>query len=120
MDEIGAALALATVCIPIFLSSQKVSTDEFVAASLQAGIITEHDQGGARAFANAILNNRNALEQNRDQKKLATALLPALTQFQTVVDLRPSFSDEEEIEFMVPVSSRTLQLTRGISVFGCS
>ena len=71
---------------------------------IKAGFIDTNEQKSARQFIDALIQSRVPLVEMTEKSRVATRLLPSLTSFSTVVDVRPAFNeDDSAIRFSVPV-----------------
>jgi hypothetical protein len=86
------------------VNQKDLTAEEFVSVGVRTGFIAEVDSGNVLLLTQAFAANRAPMTKVNRQNRLIHALLPSLTSFQTVVDLRPSFSDDgTAIRFAVPV-----------------
>src|ERR1700728_1925037 len=104
-DDVSALFATATFCITILIQQKTLTADEFIATAGQMGIISEKDQVPLLPFIDFIAESRSVVSEAADKNQLAARLLPSLTRFSTMIDIRPSFGDDEEKggKFSVPV-----------------
>ena len=103
-EDVPSLISAAVLCTAAVVAQKKLTADEFVKMGLQVGFIAPNDEANARALADAIVNDRDSLRKISRRARLEKALLPSLTSFNTVVELRPSFvEDDSAINFAVPV-----------------
>lgn len=104
VDEARRIFAAATFAAASFVNQKALTPEEFVAAGVQAGFIAESDRRNVSSLAQEIVANRISLAESDKHDRLVHALLPSLASFTTVIDLRPSFTDDGgAIGFAVPV-----------------
>jgi hypothetical protein len=94
----------ATFSAAALVSQRALTPEEFVSAGVQVGFIAETDSRNVLLLAQGIVANRTPIAEITKQNRLVHALLPSLASFRTVIDLRPSFTDDgNSIAFSVPV-----------------
>jgi len=104
VDEIPAVVAAATFCVGILVARDGTNADQLVNAGIEAGLIASSDRAGVHQFAESVVANRSSIADLTKRHRLVHALLPSLTAFTCLVELRPSFTeDASAIKFCVPV-----------------
>lgn len=103
-DRVGRVFSAAMFCSAAFVNQKGLTPEEFVSAGVRLGFIAEADNRNVLLFAQAIAANRVSLTDTNKQNRLVHTLLPSFAAFHTVVDLRPSFTEDgTAIKFTVPV-----------------
>jgi hypothetical protein len=104
IEEVPGIFASATFCVGILVAQKRTTADELVSAGIEAGLIAPSDRSSVHRFAESIIANRGSIADTGKRHRLVQALLPSLTSFSCLVDLRPSFTDDASaINFCVPV-----------------
>ena len=98
-SEDAMALMTATSFVTFTLTSRPDSAEGFIHALIAAKVIPETHQPNVLRLAG---NNRVALKEILERSRVAGALLPSLTQFETTIDLRLGF-ERNQVGFAVPV-----------------
>jgi hypothetical protein len=105
-DDVSPLFTTATFCITIFIQQKTLTADEFIVAAGEIGIINEKDRVALHPFIDFVAESRSVASDVTDKNQLVARLLPALTRFSTIIDIRPSFGDDEVekgVKFSVPV-----------------
>jgi hypothetical protein len=95
-------LVAAVTMVCVTLSSTEETPESVINAALAAKILPDSQKETVLNFAKAVAQMRGRLKEVMQQSRIATRVLPALAEFETVVDVRPSFK-KDEIAFSVPV-----------------
>jgi len=103
-DDVPELIATVTFCVSIFIQQATLSAAEFVSAGVEMGFIDSKQQTTIKRFIDFVVENRASSSEITERKRLTARLLPMLTRFSTVVDIRPGFTDDEtSVKFSVPV-----------------
>jgi hypothetical protein len=83
-------------------SDRSESAEQFVNIAIDSKLIETADVGTLRMFLSAVIQNRQAVRRALQTSRLATQVLPSLSEFETTVDMRFGFEKGRLIE-SVPV-----------------
>jgi len=104
VDDVHKLLAAVAFSTSTVVAQQSLSSDDFVQAGVRAGFIDADEQYLARQFIEALVQSRIPIVEINEKSRVASRLLPSLTTFSTVVDVRPAFNDDDSaVRFSVPV-----------------
>jgi len=92
--------AVSLVCVT--LSATEETPESLVNAALGAKIVSDANKNALLEFSKVVAQTRSHMKEDLERSRMAARVLPALTDFESVVDARPSFK-KDEIIFSVPV-----------------
>lgn len=101
VEDAKAALAAGSF-LAVGISSTDEGVEQVITGAVNAKIFAETDAPGVRRFAALVARNRDEFQRGLERQRLAKSVLPSLTMFETLVDLRPSFV-QNGFEFAIPV-----------------
>jgi hypothetical protein len=87
VGEAGKLLSAASF-LTVLVSGRSDSSEEVVRAAESAGLTDELSKEATIAFIRELAPRREALKSTIERSRIANQVLPSLTQFDTVVDLR--------------------------------
>jgi len=93
----------ATSFLTALLSGRKDRPEEVIDAAVRAGLISSGSREAALAFCSAVAPQRDALKRALESSRLATRVLPSMSEFEIAVELRLSFK-AGKLDLAVPVA----------------
>jgi hypothetical protein len=100
-EDAKAAMSAGSI-LAVGIGSTDEGVDQIITEAVSAKIIAEADAPGIRQFAVLLARDRDQFKRALEKQRLAGSVLPSLTAFDTLVDLRPSFN-QNRLDFAVPV-----------------
>jgi hypothetical protein len=101
VDDAKAVMASGSF-LAVAISSSDEGVEQVITGALNAKILTDTDAPSVRRFAALVVRDRDHYKRALEKQRLAGSVLPSLTMFDTLVDLRPSFG-EGGFKFAIPI-----------------
>jgi hypothetical protein len=101
--EDAMAMTTAISFMTFFLTSRAGTAEDFMRGLMATNVVDKAQQPSVLRVAQAIDNSRAALREISERYRIANALLPSLTRFESTIDLRLGF-EKSELGFAVPVA----------------
>jgi len=98
--EILLAASTATI---IMVTRPPLSPSQFIEYAIKEGFISDSDSPKALKFLQQVEAQRPAIRTYMEEGQLAASVLPLLTEFDTAVELRFAFDNENKIKTAVPL-----------------
>lgn len=100
--DVGEMLGATSIML-IAVAAENVSVDSFVNDAINAGIVDEADRVLVTQVANMVATDRGEIKTRLDREAVASRVLPALSSFQSSVEIRLAFKDDR-LSLLVPVA----------------
>lgn len=105
LSEDDTRTILGTVSMTVaVMSSREEPAEEFVRVAAATNILDDETKNSALALVGRLVKKRSWLSEALKKSTMGVEVLPSLDAFEIVVDVRVSFSEENRIEFAVPVA----------------
>lgn len=102
--DVPQVTATVTFCLSMFAQQEGLSPAEFVSAGLEDGFLVQSDQEQIKQFLQVVADSRSSAAEMTERKRLASRMLPMLSRFSMMIDIRPAFSDDDStVKLSVPV-----------------
>jgi hypothetical protein len=102
LDEVGSLLSVVNF-LSNSLSARQESQTALIEEGKKLGLLGDAEVPNALRFAELIVASRDTIKQQIEQEDLASEVLPALSIFETTVDLRLQF-DGQRLKRAIPVA----------------